>query len=418
MEAETCECSNKQHHLRFQYPKNEVPIKLFQKEKIILKTCQDCRNYVNERSKTNTSKNREKFKQSVELGRDLLFCSSNLHTKNKSVFPRNEVPIDLFRKESGNIKSELFTSCKDCRNNQAKISRTHKDNNKILAQENNKVSCSSCLKHCEKSELALNKNGTSSRLCIDCKHNEKLRSIKLKNILYTIKMEFVEKYEASCCLCKNLYLKDSNNNYAIELKTYTNNNKLYIDFDGKQFRTLDFIKYSGLEFELNILEFDHLTEEEQRERELLLLHEEYVYKKYRVGAASSESAMRLEALKCQLLCARCHIMETIRREKGKPYNSRSRSEKEKLEHTNKLKLQGCEICKYKNSDLPRFFNFDHLDPTTKIERISNMIMDNKCSVDDLMMEISKCRIICRHCHLIHTKIQLDKGILNNGIRKT
>jgi len=101
----------------------------------------------------------------------------------------------------------------------------------------------------------------------------------------------------------------------------------------------------------------------------------------------------------------------MRREEGiiLPVSNR----KKKLDYTDELKLKGCEICKYKNSDLPRFFDFDHLDPTTKIRNISKIVHESKYTFDELITEISKCRIICRHCHIIHTKTQIDNGIITN-----
>jgi len=401
METKTCTCV--QHHNRSQYPKNEVPFEYFQKGNKTYKTCEDCRFYKNKSRKKCVEKNRELFQDSVKSGGDLLICSIKSHINYGSIYPRNEVPIDLFRKEPGNAKSELFSSCKDCRNHTARVQLTRVNTQKIIAEDNNKFCCANCCRHYEMSERAPNKDSTLSVLCINCKSLQNLNCLKLKNTLVTIKMEFIENNKSSCNLCKNLYLKDPINNTAIELTTYTKDNKLYVEFDGKQYETMDFLKSSGMELELDVLQFDHLTEDEQRERGLLLPYEEYVDKKYIVSRATSESAMRLESLKCQLLCGRCHVIETIRRERG--LERRSPNESKKLNHTNELKLQGCEICKYKNPDLPRFFEFDHLDPSTKIDAISTMMKFNKYTFDDLIMEISKCRILCRHCHLIHTKIQ-------------
>lgn len=403
------ECTYVHHHLHSRYPKKEVPIELFQKAKTVLKTCQDCRNYFHDVRTTSVSKNREIFQQSVASGGDLLVCSITSHKNKGSIHPRNAVPIDLFRKEPGNIKSELFPSCKDCRNHKAKVHKDYVNKQKIIAQKNNKFSCSNCCKHLECSDRALNKDNTLSVLCVNCKDSQNLQSQKLKEMLIAIKLEFIEEYKANCCLCKIIYLKDPINNCVLEVKTYAIDNKRYVDFDEEQYETKDFLKSFSSKLELKILQFDHLTEEEQREKRLLLPHEEYIPKKYPVSRACSESSMRLESLKCQLLCARCHVMETMRREGdvcSQPYN-------ERLDYTNKLKLQGCEICKYTNPDLPKFFDFDHVDPTTKIDKITNMVRNNKYTFDELITEISKCRILCRHCHLIHTKKQIDSGIVAN-----
>jgi len=420
MEVKVGECSCTRHKGRSRYPKNEVPIELFQKGNTILKTCRDCRDYQSKTMKVYVVRRRESFQKSVQSGSDLLFCSAGSHVNIGSIYPKKEVPIDLFRKEPGNVKSELFTSCKDCRDHLAIYEKIRIDKIKITAQENNKFYCVNCSKHYEMSDRALNKDDTPSVKCINCKSDEKLIRKKLNNISIMIKMEFIEKYEFSCYLCKSLYIKDKINHSAIELKTYIDNDIRYVNFNDKQYEIIDFIKSTEVELELNILEFDHLTEEEQRDRGLLLSHEEYIPKKYIVSNAKSESAMRLESLKCQLLCAKCHVIETMRRKRNErregcedEISLYSSSIRKKLDYTDKLKLQGCEICKYKNSDLPRFFDFDHLDPTTKITNICKMVQESKYTFDELITELSKCRILCHHCHVIHTRIQMDAGIVTN-----
>lgn len=88
-----------------------------------------------------------------------------------------------------------------------------------------------------------------------------------------------------------------------------------------------------------------------------------------------------------------------------------------MNYINTLKLSGCCLCNYKNSDLPRFFHFDHIDPSTKIDAISEMIRCKKYSIEDVIDEIKKCRILCLHCHMIHTKTQWDNDVYRNLIRE-
>jgi len=67
------------------------------------------------------------------------------------------------------------------------------------------------------------------------------------------------------------------------------------------------------------------------------------------------------------------------------------------------------LCGYNN--ILRFLEFDHLDPTQKIKDITGMVQNKNYSVDDVIFEISKCRILCRYCHRFHTKYQRENGII-------
>ncbi len=121
------------------------------------------------------------------------------------------------------------------------------------------------------------------------------------------------------------------------------------------------------ELELSILQFDHLTENEQRHMGSLLPGEIFIPKKKIVTKLTSNSARKLEALKCQLVCGKCHMLETIRRESGKKHNARPLLERKKLLYSQKLKSKGCEICHYQNTSLLRFFDFDHINPSDNRE---------------------------------------------------
>ena len=166
--------------------------------------------------------------------------------------------------------------------------------------------------------------------------------------------------------------------------------------------------------ELRVIDFDHLTEEEQRDRKLLLPNEIYVPKstgKKSISQMGSEHTMRLESKKCQILCIRCHVLTTMFREKG--LRKRSGLEKVKLDYVNKLKCGGCKICGYINSELPRFFDMDHLDPNTKTECVGRMVMSHEFSLQQVKSECELCRVLCRECHRIHTSTQLKNGVISD-----
>ena len=141
----------------------------------------------------------------------------------------------------------------------------------------------------------------------------------------------------------------------------------------------------------------------------------YIKKNKSVSQMTSESAMRLEARKCQHLCVKCHIEETISRKKGFSENSLSHLTREKLNYVNQLKIKnkGWSSCFIWDENIMRFFDFDHLNPSIKTMNICKMVKDNKYSMVDIMVECSKCRIICKHCHIIHTAHQRMNGIFKH-----
>ncbi len=163
------------------------------------------------------------------------------------------------------------------------------------------------------------------------------------------------------------------------------------------------------------MEFDHLNEEEQREREILKPDEDYKPKIGSVCQLSSAKFMLKEVEKTQLLCCKCHIIETLRREKelrnGKPQQTKTVLEQEKTKYINKIKSQGCGVCKFYDENLHRFLEFDHINPNEKIDEVCRMKIRSYYSLQNMIDEIKKCRILCRHCHKIHTAKQIRQGLL-------
>ncbi len=191
-----------------------------------------------------------------------------------------------------------------------------------------------------------------------------------------------------------------------EISTYNIDGIRYLDYDGILYQSLDFIKLNKYNIMLQVLQFDHLSEAEQREKGLLIENEIYKPKKCIILDCGNDFLMRAEAAKCQLCCMKCHLLETIRREKG--LGVVSKLGRIKLDHINKLKEEGCVLCGYKDNELPRYFHFDHINVETKVERVSQMLTD-KYTFQDVLDEIKKCRILCQACHFIRTQDQLKEG---------
>ena len=118
----------------------------------------------------------------------------------------------------------------------------------------------------------------------------------------------------------------------------------------------------------------------------------------------------IEVKKCQHLCAKCHLETTL--ERGNFKTTMTNSQKKKMDYVYLLKKDGCKECGYQNNDLMKFFEFDHIEPKNKVNNICTMVHCAKYSLSDIKKEIEKCRILCRHCHLISTNIQMKNGLFN------
>lgn len=412
--AEYRECVVKKHHIHgSKHPRNKVPVLLFRKNpsdprSLLLKTCLDCRKY-QKNCNIRMQERRKKIAEDQKINNDFRFCPDTKHnTLSNSIYDRDKVPIVFFRKEPKDPRSLLFETCLDCRKYKANYNKHRISEKKKDAGKEGHFFCTHCHKKKTADQRAVNLDGTLSILCLICKEIEKTRSLNIRKWYNDIKLELIAKYQCSCQKCRCIYLKPLDDGYIpIRLQISEIDGKPHVDYNG-QFYSVDFflITYKYL-LELRIIQLDHLPESEQRERGLLPTNQSYIKKKKNVSKLSSDDAMRLEALKCQNLCCKCHLEETILRESGITENSRSHLERQKLNYVNQLKIKqgGCIICKFWDPNLIRFFDMDHIDPKNKTKDLSRMIKDNQYTLNDVIKECDKCRILCKHCHWIHTHKQ-------------
>jgi hypothetical protein len=90
-----------------------------------------------------------------------------------------------------------------------------------------------------------------------------------------------------------------------------------------------------------------------------------------------------EIKKCIVVCANCHFQLGI-----KDYNSYPEWF---IEYRENLRCEKCEI----NKSL----EFHHYDPSTKLYKISYMVIKpRRFSKEIIMNEIKKCKVLCRCCH--------------------
>ena len=221
----------------------------------------------------------------------------------------------------------------------------------------------------------------------------------------------------SCQKCKCIFLTPKEGSkIAVQLNTYKIGKERYVKYKEKEYLTRDFIEKYADKLEFRIIEMDHLTEAEQKERNLLD-NRKFEDKLACVSGLGSERTMRRESRKCQNLCCKCHVEETIRRQKENqkvPYIM-TELHRQKKEYVDNLKKEcGCSECKLK-TDLLRFLEMDHLIRKLKRANISQMVLSPEFSLEDVIEECKKCRVLCRHCHKIHTDEQRKNGEFRRNV---
>jgi len=399
------------------HPRNKVPDELFEKSNGEHYTsCLDCRKYYaiqNNRYENKKKENDNIKKELVEKESDRKFsiCPYNGHSNVvKSPYPKDLVPITLFRMEPNNPKSELYVNCLDCREYIKEKKHIWIDNVKSLAEDNGLYVCGICCKTIDHEDRAINLDGTLSTVCTRCKRDRKKLFIKNKQNYVNTKLEFIENFQCSCYKCKFLFLNPMDDSLIVrKIPTYEKDESgnRYGLIDGKEMSLKDIIKDYHDELEVGIIDLDHLPEKEQRERGLLLSDEIYVPKKKNVSAICGKASVKLESLKCQHLCILCHTKETMEREKGE--STKTGFIKIKYDYVSKCKEKGCSSCGFTDPN-PKFFDMDHLDISDKKANVSKMCIRPEYSLDDVIKECEKCRVLCKHCHRIRTNKQMEQGL--------
>jgi len=390
-----------------EYAKDKVPIELFHLHRNTIKKkftqCEDCRRDSAEKRKAVKEERERKFEESRNSGSKYLYCPYRYHNLI-SEYPTNKVPRENFEKK---ISKNLHDECYDCRHRD----EYEKDGELIFF-------CSSCCNKFPVEEKNITKDGYPGKCCKHCVEvNKKAKTIvnaRIARVQRDVKIEYVRKNEACCEMCKRILLNNPDWNdvedddpFAYELlilDTFIMNGERVVEYDGKIYNAKRFLIANDENLQLTVLEYDHLTETEQRERGLLGKKEKFIPKLNEVANCKSETTIRAEAKKCQLICCECHKRVTAERiieERTTEYELNTRTT-EKIEYVRNVKKAGCECCGYADEDLPSFLEFDHINPENKIMAVGTMIREYSYTVEDIIDEIEKCRILCTICHRVRT----------------
>lgn len=73
----------------------------------------------------------------------------------------------------------------------------------------------------------------------------------------------------------------------------------------------------------------------------------------------------------------------------------------------KMEKGKCEACcRIITKETAGAFDFDHLDRTQKVGCVSKMTLQGRYTLDDIILELKKTRLLCRNCHRKHTFMQM------------
>jgi hypothetical protein len=418
VEGLTKECTHYRHVFNSCYLQNNVPIEKFYKDdknpQNLYKQCDDCRKY--EYKKAEKLKNNFKnLKEEKEKNNENEFtvCLSTHHndSTNKSPYSKDRVPKKLFLKNPDDPNSEQSENCLHCRELKAKttserVKKIHRE-----AKEKGMRVCDNCTRMYSSDEMGKNLDGSASSHCPSCKETtyerNKKKYVKWIRKFRNLQYEEIIKNGSCCEKCEKIFIMSDVTPTVIEISTFIENGTRYLLYEGKKYESLKFLQDYRDKLAFLILDFDHLPEEEFKK---LYPDKEFIPKKSKVFGCKVENEARKEKQKCQLLCCRCHIIITIEREKGENDSHKGGLKLKREELVNNVKKQGCSVCGFFDENLLRFLEMDHLDPSNKKFNISNMVQNN-FSLEEIMDEMKKCRVICRFCHRIHTKWQRDQGII-------
>ena len=117
----------------------------------------------------------------------------------------------------------------------------------------------------------------------------------------------------------------------------------------------------------------------------------------------SFSDLESELEKCACVCMRCHRIRTAKtlHERGRG-NMSDHLYKNMMFVNNFKNFYGCQVCGYNNPEFPSALDFDHIDPKTKTSSISQMMTK---PFEEVVAEVSKCRVLCANCHYAVTHLQ-------------
>lgn len=137
-------------------------------------------------------------------------------------------------------------------------------------------------------------------------------------------------------------------------------------------------------------------------------HRDPTEKSFRLSSSramlASEVDLHREIEKCDIVCANCHRVRTVRAERLRSGSSSTKRTKETERWRARRRAQGWMLAQLRDRPcvdcrktfLPFVMEFDHRDPATKRSTVTRML--GRAGLDGILAEVAKCDIVCVNCH--------------------
>lgn len=287
-------------------------------------------------------------------------------------------------------KQQMSEYCKTCREERCKRQNALAKERKCLEFESNNThkKCAKCYKIKEIDDFG------SDTMCLVCYNASKKSNGKLKENVALARTMYPDLI--LCMKCFNL--KDKNDFITecnkIEGRCCSDcRNYVFKRNDEIAYKILELKKEMGKngcadcgEKDIRLLEFDHIDR---------------LTKTCDIWRCRTIEHVKNESNKCVMRCIICHVRRT---KKQLGYGKTKKVGKSYVDE-HKMKIGGCEICGWFDPDLLEALHFDHINREEKNDTVSSLATKNNIrKIDHEMKQL--CRLICAHCHKLHTIEQL------------
>jgi hypothetical protein len=354
----------------------------------------------------------------VEL-EEVKTCSCKNHRWSDSPYQKHEVPIRLFVNSVHNY-GQIYKYCIDCRKYGTKNKKKWKKNLSTVPQ--NHFRCSVCAVVSNISLIAKKSNGDNSKsTCQRCFDHSKRHITNLSKNIHLMQLQRILETGQSCVVLKTIDLKPTDDNpWFIRRIPIIDEG---VTFEGKEYYHMDFVRLFEDQLEFRHLENDHIPQDEWEKRwpQNVYPTKKWTEKEDNVYNIKTIIGQKIEFSKCQLVSKLGHdIVTENRQNSASSYTTSSRKKKEWVDDYKRKTKGYCALCKQYHVNVPlRFLHFDHTNINKKTDTIARMVHDPTITLQTLVEEAElHCRLLCAHCHKLHTKNQFASGILHDKARQT
>lgn len=323
-------------------------------------------------------------------------CTNKEH-RYISKYPSDSVPVQLFNRKN---PGEPLKHCEDCRTKRRKRRKVYDTKKREEILPEHLFMCTTCMKKKDIMFVAKLENGGISKQCLDCKDH--LESIKKRTRANAraLRMSRILETGISCAVLNEIHLIPlPATPYNIRRLIVQNG---IVTYDNVDYDAIEFVNNHKDELELRHLESDHIPMHEWVSK---YPNVPWRPKKREIADISNVPGQIDEFAKCQVVSILGHLKITKQRldRQGKKH-PKTILGKEKIawvKNYKKEKQHKCELCDTSYEKEPSAFMYISnwgCDGSKNI--IGGTMQYDEISLDTMIADILKKKLICGHCHAI------------------